>query len=482
MNKHLSDHQLLAYLEGTAQSQIGRRDSTAQESAAAHSDGAPPPIGPRHSDGAPLPIKPRHSDGALDKHRAQVEAHLSVCPACRARLERLARTAADLRATLCTVGQQVPANPASSWDAVALRWKGERPRRSGPLFYARLRHVATLAVVAIAVVGLAGLIHTFAVTGPPSAKATPSPSPRPPASPSAAPGPLPRPHPDSLAGPISVLILGADGEPDRPRSTSAASADVDRASAASVEIDMLMLLYLDAETQRAFLLSVPQELYVTLPDHGQVCAGSIYGVGQRDEDTNGLALARDAISDTLGLPIQHTALVRFSGFVALVDAVGGVDVEVPHPIEDPAFPDGDGGHVLFSVPAGAQHFEGAMALRYARTRVVPAPGFDRTFRQRQLVLAAHERVTRLGLLPDLIAQAPTLWSSVAGGLETDLSLSDVIDLALLAADLSADDVTAAALDECCVVSYTTPAGEYVLLPQEEEIKGLMEHLLEGKPK
>ncbi len=415
MNKHLNERQLLSYLESDLSP--GRRE--------------------------------------------RAEAHLRVCPACRARLERLARAAADLTTTLHAVGEQVPLSPAHSWEAVAQRRKRRHPRFYVPPFRMPLRHLATLAVLALLVVGLAGLIHTLAVTGPTLTRATPTPSPTSLGSPSPAPGPLPRPQSDRLAAPISLLILGTDGESDT-----------------SDETDALMLLYLDAEAQRAFLLSIPRDLYVGRPGHEQARAGSIYRLGEQDETTGGLVLARETISATVGLPVQQAALVRFDGFVALIDAIGGVDVEVPHPIEDPAFPDGHGGHDPLSIPVGTQHFDGALALRYARTCVVPAPGFDRAFRQQQLILAAHDRMTRLDLLPDLIAQAPTLWSAIAGSLETDLSLSNVIDLALLATSLTADDITIASLDECCTVRYTTPAGERVLLPQPDEIKVLIENLLE----
>ncbi len=410
MNKHLNDHQLLAYLE----------------------------------------------DDLSPDRRERAEAHLRACPACRARLETLARTAEDLTTTLHAVGEQVPLSPTRSWEAVARRRAKQRPA-----FRPLLRQWATVTALVLLVAGLAGLIHTLAVSGPTLTEATPTPSPTSPASPSPAAGPLPRPPLGGLSTPISILVLGTDGE-----------------SETSDETDALVLFYLDAEAGHAFLLSIPRDLYVELPSHGQARAGSAYGLGKRDEDTSGLGLAREAISATLGLPVQRAALVHFDGFVALVDAIGGLDVEVPYPIEDSIFPDGHGGYDPLLIPAGEQHFDGEMALRYARTRLVPAPGFDRAFRQRQLILAAHDRVTRLDLLPDLIVQAPTLWAAIAGGFETDLSLSDVIDLALLATSLTADDITTAALDECCTVRHTTPAGERVLLPQPEGIEALMENLLE----
>ena len=417
MNKHLNDRRLLSYLE----------------------------------------------DDLSPGRRERAEAHLRACPTCRTRLERLSRTTAGLTTTLHAVGEQVPLAPARSWGTVAQRWKRQRPRLSIPPFRPLLRHVAMLAALLFIVAGLAGLIHTLAVTGPTLVKATPTPSPTSPASPSPATGPLPRSHPDHLAVPFSLLILGTDGE-----------------SGTSDETDALVLLYLDAGAKRAFLLSIPRDLYVEAPGHGQARLGSVYGLGKQDKASGGLVLARETVSATLGLPVQYTALVRFDGFVTLIDAIGGVDVEVTDPIEDSTFPDDHGGYDPLFIPAGTQHLDGALALCYARTRVVPTPGFDRAFRQQQLILAAHDRVTRLDLLPDLIAQAPILWSAIAGSLETDLSLSDVIDLALLATSLAADDITNATLDECCTVRHTTPAGEHVLLPQPDEIEALMENLLEEK--
>jgi LCP family protein required for cell wall assembly len=391
--------------------------------------------------------------------RERADAHLRACSTCQARLQRTAQTAADLAMTLQAVGEQVPLSPAHSWNTIVQRRQREQPRRY-VAFFPFLRYAAILAVLVLIVGGLAGLIHTLAVTGPALPQAEPTPTPLP-TSPSPAPGPLPHAQADRMAAPVSLLVLGVDGE-----------------RATSDETDMLMLLYLDAKAERAFLLSIPRDLYVEVPGYGQARAGSVYGLGEQDTSTNGLALARQTISATLGLAVDHAAMVRFDSFVTIVDTIGGVDVEVPHPIDDPDFPDGQGGSDPFSLPAGTQHLDGTTALRYARTRVVPADDFDRTFRQQQLALAVHDRVTRLDLLPDLIAQAPTIWSAVAGGLETDLSLSNVIDLALPATSLTTADVATTALNECCTVASTTSAGRRVLLPQPEEIEALIQNLLE----
>lgn len=416
MRKHPNDHQLLAYLDGD--------------------------------------LSPRR--------REQTEAHMQDCPSCRARLERFARTGEELTATLRAVGEQMPLATDRSWKRVARRWNRGRARMPGHWVRMLVRPAAALAALMVVVVGLTGLIRGLAFTGlgPPEPRvATPIPA----TGTASVGGLLPRPDPDRLAAPISVLILGAD-----------------RASATSDETDTLLLLHLDAEAEHAFMLSVPRDLYVEVPGHEQARAGSVYGIGERTESGGGLTLIRETVSNTLGLPVRYAVLVRFDAFIALIDAVGGVDIEVPHPIDDPRFPDGHGGYDPLSIPAGQQHFDGQLALRYARTRVIPAPGFDHAFRQQQLTLAVHERVKRLDLLPELIAQSPGLWAAVGDSLDMNLSLGEVIDLALLATDLDADAITSASLGECCTVEDTLLSGERVLLPQPGQIEALMEDLLEGE--
>lgn len=415
MNKHLNDHQLLVYLE----------------------------------------------NGLSPDLREQADAHLHICPACHARLDRLAQNAATLTATLDAVSRQVNLAPKRSWAALAQRRERRRKSAFGVLLRPRLRHAAVLATLAVLIVGLAGLVHTLAITGFAPIEATPVPDATPTASASSMPGPLPSQHSDGPMTPIACLLLGVDGE-----------------NANSDDVDSLILLYLDSNTERAFLLSIPRDLYVELPGHGQTRAGSVYKVGERDETTNGLTLARETISATLGFPIQHAVLVRFDGFVTLVDAIGGVEVEVPHLIDDTEFPDDQGGYDPLVIPAGRHHFDGAIALRYARTRVEPAPGFDRAFRQRQIILAAYHQVSQPNLLSNLLPQAASLWTAVADAVESDLSLNAIIDLALLAPGFNTDNITAVNIEDCCTTQHTTSTGELVLSPQPEAVETLIHSLLE----
>ncbi len=263
----------------------------------------------------------------------------------------------------------------------------------------------------------------------------------------------------------TVLLLGTDRRsPDR---------DTDNT-------DTLMVVHLDPNAQRAAVLSIPRDLYVEIPGHGPARINTAYAQGERD-GTGGLALARQTVSATLGISIHHAVLLDFHAFVTLIDAIGGVDVDVPYAISDPTYPDSGTGYDPFYLPAGQQHLDGATALKYARTRATPGGDFDRTARQRQLVLAVRDRVTRLELLPGLIAQSPQLWSALQTAFETDLTLGEIVDLAVIASRVPADQIITAGIDQTCTHSWTTPGGAEVLILDQAAAEALVTDLFAPSP-
>lgn len=313
---------------------------------------------------------------------------------------------------------------------------------------------------------IAGLVVLVACSGPAEnpAQVTPiahhaTPTPM-------APGPLnPLPRPRSRHEPTTVLILGTDR-----RSSDGGTNNT----------DTLMLLHLDPNRRRAVILSLPRDLYVEIPGYGQARINAAYAWGERS-GSGGLAVARETISTTLGIPVQHVALLDFHAFVTLIDAIGGVDVDVPHAISDPTYPDSGTGYDPFYLSAGQHHLDGATALKYARTRATPGGDFDRTARQRQLLLAVRDRVTGLGLLPGLIAQSPQLWSTLQTAVETDLTLGQIVDLAVTASHVPLDQIVSAGIDQSCTHSWTTPGGAAVLLIDGDATEALIADLFPSPP-
>ena len=296
---------------------------------------------------------------------------------------------------------------------------------------------------------------------PPPTPVPPSPTPLP-----ATPTPAvhatlaPLPKTRSSAEAVTVLLLGTD------RRNPEWGTD---------NTDTLMVFHLNPDAQRAVILSLPRDLYVEIPGHGQGRINSAYVLGELD-GTGGLALARQTVSATLGIPIHHAVLINFEAFITLIDAIGGVDVEVPYDIYDPTYPDADTGYDPFYLPAGEHHLDGATALKYVRTRATPGGDFDRTARQRRLVLAVRDQVMRLDLLPGLIARSPQLWNALRGALETDLTLGEIVDLSVSAARIPPEHIVTAGIDETCTSPWTTPEGAQVLLPLPDKIAVLVADL------
>lgn len=296
------------------------------------------------------------------------------------------------------------------------------------------------------------------------AKPTPTASCAPPTSVAYDP-PTPPPKPRSQFEATTVLLLGTDR---RSPDSSAGNTDA------------MMLFHLEPSGQRIAILSIPRDLYVEVPGHGQARINTAYAWGEQD-GTSGLTLARQTVSATLGIPVQHAALLDFHAFVTLIDAIGGVDVDVPCAISDPTYPDSGIGYDPFYLPAGLQHLDGATALKYARTRATSGGDFDRTARQRQLALAVRDRVTRLDLLPGLIAQSPQIWSALQTAFETDLTLGEIVDLAVIASRIPADQIVTASIDQTCTLFWITPGGAQVLILNDVAIKALLADLFSPPP-
>jgi anionic cell wall polymer biosynthesis LytR-Cps2A-Psr (LCP) family protein len=130
------------------------------------------------------------------------------------------------------------------------------------------------------------------------------------------------------------------------------------------------------------------------------------------------------------------------------------------------------------IPAGLQHLDGELALKYARTRHVDND-FGRAQRQQQVMLAVRDRILTMGL-GDLLRQTPLLFQQVSEGLRTDLSLEQMRQLTQSAAGIPAENVRQEVLDYDFVISYTTESGASVLVLLNDKVAPLLQELF-GEP-
>lgn len=228
-----------------------------------------------------------------------------------------------------------------------------------------------------------------------------------------------RPNP-SLASPMlggaNILLIGVDERNGNPQE--------------GVRSDTLILLHVDAAGRWASMLSIPRDTQVEVPGlglskinaayyQGYLRAEEFFGPGTTPQQ-GGMALAAQTVEDFLDLrergfessQIDYTAQVNFEGFAGLIDALGGITIDVPQPIVDEAYPTENFGVTRIEFQPGPQEMDGATALIYARTRHADSD-FGRARRQQQVLRAVVAEMQQRGWL-GRVAAVPGLLNSVKG--------------------------------------------------------------------
>ncbi len=163
-------------------------------------------------------------------------------------------------------------------------------------------------------------------------------------------------------------------------------------------------------------------------------------------------------------------LLDFATFVRAVDALGGIEVDVPAPIVDTEYPTPDYGVTTIRFEPGLQPMDGERALIYVRTRHSDGD-FGRSQRQLQVLQALAVKAIQ----PDTWPRLPELYQVLRDGVVTDLTPSDGLALLQLASALASGEVKAATLEEA-TTPWVTPGGAWVLLPNGRAIEQIVTEL------
>lgn len=257
--------------------------------------------------------------------------------------------------------------------------------------------------------------------------------------------------------------------------------------------DTIIIASLNEKDHSVKMLSLPRDLYIDNKEIGGQRVNKLYDtyLNQYDDDS---ALALDKLAEEItaitGVPIHYNIKVDFNGFVKIVDALGGVDINVEKRIYDPYYPRGETIYYeTFILEAGEQHLDGKTALKYARSRKTSSD-FDRSRRQSQLLSAIKDQAASINLLSDP-GKIQNLYNSVADSIETDLSVAEIIELAKIAKDIPKDNIQARVISDdftSCGGFLYTPNRDYfsgasVLLPAGndfEEIKLFSQNYFNSK--
>jgi len=197
----------------------------------------------------------------------------------------------------------------------------------------------------------------------------------------------------------TVMIMGVDERDD----------DVGRS-------DTLMIATLDPKKKQAALLSIPRDTRVKIKGHGFDKINAAYAYG-------GHKLTQDTVEKFIGVPMDHYVIINIKAFQRIIDALGGIDINVEKRMyyEDPW--DDDGG-LLINLRPGMQHMDGKTAVTYVRYRDEEGD-IGRIGRQQKFMKAVMDKVTS----PAIIPQLPTIIKEVLNSVKTDLSLKQMLEFA-----------------------------------------------------
>jgi LCP family protein required for cell wall assembly len=238
---------------------------------------------------------------------------------------------------------------------------------------------------------------------------------------------------------VVVLVLGSDARPDELQ-----RGEVGRT-------DTLLAVVADRAPGGLMLVSIPRDLWVAIPGHGEERINAAYALG-------GASTAEQAVSDLLGIRVERHLVIGLQGVRDIVDSAGGVEIDVERPIHDYDYPTDDYGTVVVDIPAGRQHMDGETALRYARTRHQDSD-FGRMARQQRVMVALRSRL----LQPTNWWRIPGVLAAVQRATKTDVGPLDVATL-VFAAGLGGGEPDRLALDLGLVEEFRGAGGAFLLRP------------------
>jgi polyisoprenyl-teichoic acid--peptidoglycan teichoic acid transferase len=251
---------------------------------------------------------------------------------------------------------------------------------------------------------------------------------------------------------VNILLLGIDKRDDEP--------------IAGTRSDTIILLSIDPVTKSAALVSLPRDMWVTIPG----CTARLGCTGGQQRinvahAVGGPELAVQTVSADFSVPIQHYARVDFRGFEQLVDIVGGVIIDVDFPVKDDEYPTADYGYQRVYFGPGPQLMDGAHALEYARSRH-GTNDFARAGRQQKVLLSLRNRALQLNML----SRAPELIGVIQSSLTTDLTPVQMLSLGKLVSQIDRDKIVNLVIDASYVRPFVGSDGADLLDPDIASIR------------
>ena len=279
---------------------------------------------------------------------------------------------------------------------------------------------------------------------------------------------------------LNVLLAGSDQRPGE----------------SSFNTDTLIVVSVEPETGEVAMFQVPRDMVdVPVPSNARSVWGSVYRgkinswyTANRNRtdlwpgktaSARGFNSLKALLGELYGLDIRYYALVNFQGFRKVVNAMGGVNINVQIPVAESQYPVAPGVLTRIYIPAGPQHMTGAEALRYARSRHRAQGGdFDRGRRQQRVLLSLREQMNAQAI----IANLPELVAALKDSVKTDIKTNDLPKLLALAAGVDTKNVRSFVFSPFYYAQEfaSSPRG-YIITPNVSRIRKAVDQAFKVTP-
>ena len=234
--------------------------------------------------------------------------------------------------------------------------------------------------------------------------------------------------------------------------------------------DSIMIVSIDPANHTAVVISVPRDLWVTIPGYGYSKINAAYEYGEANGD--GMGLLEKTVSQDFGVEFDYYALINYSAFRDAVNAVGGVTVTIgspnPNGLYDP--------NANLRLPNGPVNLDGQTALNLARARGegngsygFVRGDFDRTTHQQQLLVALKDKAASASVLANPF-KVSSLADALGKNIKTDMSLGEMQTLVSKTKSINDSNITSVTLNNVnghsLLASYYTYNGQSALIPAD----------------
>ncbi len=249
-----------------------------------------------------------------------------------------------------------------------------------------------------------------------------------------------------------------------------------------VRTDTLMVVSVDPETGDTALFQVPRNMArVPMPEDSvdtrcecfRPIVNELWQYGERNPDRfptaefPGAEAVKAGLGELLGIDVHHFIMVNLDGFVAMIDALGGVDIVVTERVYDSNYPNEDGTREVVDIQPGEYHMDGHLALAYSRSRQ-RSDDYNRMGRQSCMVRSVVDQTDPL----EVLLAFPTLADIIAENVITDIPLNRVPDLIALLSRVDLDRTITIAMNP---PTYTGPrTSQGYNTPDLDAIRGAVE--------